>query len=610
MNVWLDWLISPQPGGELVHMQRFADFRLLEKLGEGGAAEVYLATPMRAKFYADPGDPVAVKVYKPEVLKEKEQLQRISFELKASIEAAHPNVIKVFEAVDDHSDGAHLVMEFVDGMPLSRWGAMFCPLSDNRLVRLISQLVSGMRALSDAGIIHRDIKPDNVMISSSFEAKLMDLGVVRLTKQSSITSGERFLGSTRNASPELLMGQKYDSRTDIYSLGTVIYFLLHGYEVFHETNHRNQLVERVLHEKIEFEIGVINRSHTYSRLVDIAKRMLSKDPSERFNTIEEVDGVLKSIAENVADPVKPLHGYVASALTGLAPDIRENVAFITNAVARACKVFDLYVYQPRKATDPIVHSDVRPEAVYELDRKRVLAADVLVILMNHPSFGVGQEIEIAASRGVPTILLRREGIVISRMVTGSFLNVQADIIYNSPEDLEQKLSRDLPAVLQNVRSQEAINDDSLQRFGQRIRALREQAGFSQEEVASALCVPPQLVHSLEERSATYHNVGIVILDRLMRLYGTSIKSLDENHAPKLAPFREDPNLRALERVATTQKWTAEDFLLLRQDYQKELAASGGSATVDEKSWLQRHRSIEERRLRDEAKSHPLQMKLV
>ena len=90
----------------------------------------------------------------------------------------------------------------------------------------------------------------------------------------------------------------------------------------------------------------------------------------------------------------------------------------------------------------------------------------------------------------------------------------------------------------------------------------------------------------------------------MRLYGSSIKSLDENHAPKLAPFREDPNLRALERVATTQKWTAEDFFLLRQDYQKELAASGGSATVDEKGWLQRHRSIEERRLKDEGKSSP------
>ena len=120
--------------------------------------------------------------------------------------------------------------------------------------------------------------------------------------------------------------------------------------------------------------------------------------------------MLESIAENVADPIKPLHGYVASALTGLSPDIRENVAFITNAVARACKAFDLYVYQPRKVTDPIVHSDIKPEAVYELDRKRVLATDVLVILMNHPSFGVGQEIEIAASRGVPTILLQERGL--------------------------------------------------------------------------------------------------------------------------------------------------------------------------------------------------------
>lgn len=581
-------------------MEQFAGYRVLETLGEGGAARVYLATPLSPKPFAEPGEPVALKVYKEEVLKEKEQLQRIGLELKASIQAAHPNVVRVFESSDDHPDGPYLVMEYVDGMPLSQWGVMFCPLSERLLLNLVAQLVAGIAALSRAGIIHRDLKPDNVMVSSSFDAKIMDLGVVRLTRDSRISPEERFLGTTRNSSPEMLLGGKYDSRTDIYSLGTIIYFLLHGYEVFHETTHRNQLIERVLHEKIEFDEAVGNRSQASARLVDIAKRMLSKAPEDRFQKIEDVSRELESVIGVVADPVRPLHGYVASALTGLQAEVRENVAFITHAIARACKEFDLYIYQPRKATDPVVHSAIKAEAVYELDRKRVLSADILVVVANHHSFGVGQEIEIAAGMGKPTILLRRDGVSLSRMVTGSFLNVQANIVYSSPEDLEQKLHQELPPVLQRIRSREAESASTLQKLGQRLRSLREEAGFDQTEVANALGVSLNLIRSVEERPAAYHNIGIVIVDRMTRLYGVSIKALVDDRAPQTGPPREDRNLRSLERAAISQKWSAEDYFLLRNDYVKELAASGRSFEVDEKSWLQRHRSIEERRLKDEA----------
>jgi serine/threonine protein kinase len=118
--------------------KKFANYRLLEKLGEGGAAEVYLATPLVSKPFANPGDPVAVKIYKQDLLKkEKEQIERIRLDMKASMQTAHPNVVRVFESSDDHPEGAHLVMEYVDGMPLSRWGAMFCPISDRLLLNLV-----------------------------------------------------------------------------------------------------------------------------------------------------------------------------------------------------------------------------------------------------------------------------------------------------------------------------------------------------------------------------------------------------------------------------------------------------------------------------------------
>ena len=218
------------------------DYRLLEKIGEGAAGEVFLATPFKEKPFAKPGQPVALKRYKSEVLKKAHQFERIDREFQAGSTLSHPNLVCVYEYRSDaqHRSAPYLVMEYVDGVPLDRWIEIFCPLPRHLLLRFTKQLIQGVAHLHANNIIHRDIKPQNIMVTSSFDLKIMDLGVVRVKSDLRITPQDMFVGTIRNSSPEMLFGEKYDERTDLYSLGTVFYALLHGEQVFADEVHRNK----------------------------------------------------------------------------------------------------------------------------------------------------------------------------------------------------------------------------------------------------------------------------------------------------------------------------------------------------------------------------------
>ena len=204
-------------------------YRLIEKLVEGAAGEVYLATPTTSKPFAGPDDLVAIKIYKDEILKEPGQAERMKQEFQVGSTISHPNVVRIFEYTHAEKDQRpYLVMEYIDGITLSEWVTLFHPISDRLLVHMMMQLVKGIGELHQAGVTHRDIKSQNIMVSSAFKAKIRDLGVVKEKTEKGITPPDKFLGTIRNSSPELLQGKQYDNRTDLYSLGTVLYCLLHG----------------------------------------------------------------------------------------------------------------------------------------------------------------------------------------------------------------------------------------------------------------------------------------------------------------------------------------------------------------------------------------------
>lgn len=430
----------------------FGEYRLIEKLGEGAAGEVFLATPVLDNPFAAVGRPVALKIYKPTILEEKNQRERISTEFQVGSTLSSAHLVKIHEFGNAVGKNPFLAMEFVDGMTLTAWLSQFYPVAGSLLLDLVEQMIDGLEQLHEHGIIHRDIKPANVMVSAAFEARIMDLGVVHITRSTPITDENKFLGTIRNSSLEYLHGDKYDHRTDLYSLGTVIYALLFGEEVFADEKHFARLVETIQRQEPRYDELAASHDQVCDGLLTLTRRLLSKDPLSRPQSVQEVRYALQPLREILksAPPAEPLHGYVATALTNLDPDGRGYISFASSMIAEVAKRYSFYVYQPRRATDPVLHKEFDAETVYTLDRKRVVNADLLIILLNKPSFGVGQELEIAASYGKPTILVREEDVHVSRMVLGAPTNIVADLSYSSPEDLRRQLIRVMPEVLSRL----------------------------------------------------------------------------------------------------------------------------------------------------------------
>ena len=579
-------------------LERIGDYTLLAPLGSGAAGQVYSATPIVDKPFAKVGDLLAIKVYKPEILLEPKQAERIRREFKVGSDILHPRLVTIYEVHEAGVEPPFLVMEWVDGMTILEWAKMYHPVPSNFLLQLSRELVSGIAELHAHDFIHRDLKPSNAMISSTFHVKIMDFGVVHVKPgaESPVTPTDLFLGTIRNAAPELLFGTNLDERCDLYSLGTVLYALLYGKEIYADENQFACLVESVRGKEPEFPLDPEADSLRTS-IVDLTRRLLSKRPEERPNSIAEVVAELDSFAKAAHEEPPPLKGYIATALTGLSDVERDEMFAVSNTIAEVSKNYGLYVYQPRKATDPVVHKDVKAASVYKLDRKRVLTADLLLVVVNRPSIGVGQELEIAGSYGIPTLLISAEGVVVSRMVLGAPTNFVGHLVYESLADLETKLRAALDSVAPEIRAFKKwrANFEPCAPIGAQIRELRRQAGYaSSDDFAKAMSLPPSLLGLLE--SGEYDNVGISVLDRIAKTLGTTLAEMFAKRNTQTSVREPDPNLRELEELAVRLSWGASVFLNLRDDYLREIAAKGAAENLTREDWLNRQHTLDERRL--------------
>lgn len=582
------------------------DYRILREIGHGRAGTVYLATPTQPLAFAQPGEPLAIKVYKTAILGEARQFERIRREFEVGVTVAHPNLVRMLAySPGAHGDEPFLVMAYVDGIPLSTWLGLFHPLPGPIIRRLFEQVVLAVAALHDAGNIHRDLKPANVMVTSTLEAVVMDLGVVRVKpgdseKIDDITPSDQFLGTIRNAAPEALVGDDDDARSDLYSLGTILYALLHGEEVFSDETQFIKVSQRVLRDSPAFDSGICNRDQIRAALMPIAQLLLQKDPTDRPPTAAELLGVLKSQVPVSLPSSVPLHAYVATALTGLERDSAVAMAFLSAKIADVAKEYDIFVYEPRRATDPLLHPDVEPSVVYMTDRARVAQADLLFVVVNQPSFGVGQEIEIASSFGKPIVLLQySQGVHVSRMVTGSFANLVGKVVYETPEELERQLRKLLSAEIDGIRNWvQSVRQPTRFDLGQQIVSRRTALGYeSAAELAGALHLAPHLIEGLEH--GQLENIGVGLLAYIARGLNTEVKELvGGNQSVSSLPPTHEASIRRLESVARRANFSAQEFLDLRDEFMREAAASGRALEVSESDWVDRHRAYDQRRIRE------------
>ena len=201
-------------------------YEILEEIGCGGMANVYKA---HCKLL---NRMVAIKVLKKELEEDTEYLKRFNVEAQAAASLVHPNIVSIFDF--GYDEGYHyIVMEMIDGITLKQYINERAPLDTKDALGIAYQICDALSAAHQNNIVHRDIKPHNIMITSDHRVKVTDFGIARATVGSTMTADTNILGSVHYISPEQARGSVVDGRTDLYSLGVVLYEMLTGRVPYH-----------------------------------------------------------------------------------------------------------------------------------------------------------------------------------------------------------------------------------------------------------------------------------------------------------------------------------------------------------------------------------------
>jgi predicted ATPase len=265
---------------------RLGRYTVRERLGAGGMGEVYRAADELL------GRDVALKVLAPDVASEPERLARFVREAKAASALNHPNILTVYD-FGEHDGTPFIVTELVDGLTLREW-ARFARPSVAALVDAVRQAALALSAAHRAGIVHRDVKPENVMRRHDGYVKVLDFGLAKLVAEDSagaaadaqfLTMPGAVLGTVRYMSPEQALGTPVDARSDVWSLGVVLYELLADRPPFDRTSVPATLVEIVTREAASLASLAPGAPEAVR---GVAERAMRKAREERYATAAEM----------------------------------------------------------------------------------------------------------------------------------------------------------------------------------------------------------------------------------------------------------------------------------------------------------------------------------
>ncbi|HET6575229.1 MAG TPA: serine/threonine-protein kinase [Fimbriiglobus sp.] len=258
-------------------------YRLLELLGVGGMGAVYLCEHVFMKRL------VAIKVLPTEKMREQSAVMRFYREARAVAALDHPNIVRAHDI--DKSDGLHfLVMEYVDGASLQEVVARHGPLDPARAAHYAAQAAHGLHHAHQLGMVHRDIKPGNLLLERTGVVKLLDMGLARFFDQTHDNLTEKFdnkcvLGTADYLAPEQAVSNVVDIRADIYALGGSLYFFLTGQSPFPDGTIAAKLMA---HQSREPRPVTAFRSDVPPELLAVLGKMMRKHPADRYQTPAEL----------------------------------------------------------------------------------------------------------------------------------------------------------------------------------------------------------------------------------------------------------------------------------------------------------------------------------
>jgi serine/threonine protein kinase/Tfp pilus assembly protein PilF len=264
-------------------------YQIIEELGKGGMGRVYKVFDTKIK------EKIALKLIKPEIASDRETIERFSNELKLARKIRHKNVCGMFDIGE--AEGAHFItMEYVGGEDLKTMIRMSTGLTVGTVLSLGRQVCHGLAEAHSLGVVHRDLKPQNIIIDKGGNVKIMDFGIARSMREKGITGGGIIIGTPEYMSPEQTEAKEVDQRSDIYSLGIILYEMATGRVPFEG---ETALSVAIKHKtEIPKDPKAIN-PNIPDDLRHLILRCLEKDKAKRYQSAAEVEAELEKIEKGI-----------------------------------------------------------------------------------------------------------------------------------------------------------------------------------------------------------------------------------------------------------------------------------------------------------------------
>jgi serine/threonine protein kinase/Tfp pilus assembly protein PilF len=335
---------------ELTTGSTFADrYQIIEELGKGGMGKVYKVQDTKIK------EKIALKLLKPDIASDKKTIERFSNELKFSRKIRHENVCQMYDLNEE--EGTHYItMEYVHGEDLKRLIRKMGQMSAGQAISMAKQVCEGLIEAHKLGVVHRDLKPQNIMVDEEGKARIMDFGIARSLKGKGVTGAGVMIGTPEYMSPEQVEGKDTDQRSDIYSLGVILYEMVTGRVPFEGDTPFTIGVKQK--SEIPKEPGELN-SQVPSDLSGVIMKCLEKDKEKRYQSAGEVRTELIAIekgiptTERIIPERKPLTSREITVTFGL------KKLFIPALVVIAIVIAGIIIWQvlPKKKVIPTAPSD-------------------------------------------------------------------------------------------------------------------------------------------------------------------------------------------------------------------------------------------------------------